>query len=130
MAEKTTVGIGHLKEGGFVIIDDVPCVVTKITISTSGKHGHAKVRLEATGMLDGVNKSIVKPSHDTVQVPILNKKRGQVIAIVGEKAQIMDMEDFSVIELDIPSERKEKIKQGEEIDYYEIMDVKTLKELK
>ena len=128
--EKTTTTINHLKEGGFVILDDVPCIVTKITVSTSGKHGHAKVRLDATGMLDGVNRSIVKPSHETVQVPILTKRKGQVIAIVGEKAQIMDMEDFSVIELDIPPERKEKIKQGEEIDYFEIMDVKTLKELK
>lgn len=130
MAEKTTTTINRLKEGGFVIIDDVPCFVSRITVSTSGKHGHAKVRVDATGMLDGVNRNIVKPSHETVSVPILSKKRGQVIAIVGDKAQIMDMSDFSVIELDIPEEKKEKIKQGEEIEYYEIMDVKTLKELK
>ncbi len=130
MADKTTTTINHLKEGGFVLIDDVPCFVNKITVSTSGKHGHAKVRVDATGMLDGVNRSIVKPSHEAVSVPILGKKKGQVIAIVGDKAQIMDMEDFSVVELDIPSERKDKIIQGEEIEYYEIMDIKTLKELK
>ncbi len=42
----------------------------------------------------------------------------------------MDLADYSVFELDIPEERKQKIIAGEEIDYFEICDIKTLKELK
>ena len=42
----------------------------------------------------------------------------------------MDLADFSIFELDIPEERREKIKQGEEVDYFEIEGIKTLKELK
>jgi len=63
-------------------------------------------------------------------VPILTKKKAQVVSITGNKAQIMDLGDYSVFELDIPEERKEKIIAGEEIDYFEICDIKTLKELK
>jgi len=59
-------------------------------------------------------------ADDTVDVPILDKK----------KAQLMDLNDFSVFELDIPEERKEAIKQGDEVDYFEITGIKTLKELK
>ncbi len=131
MGDKTTVGISQLKEGGFVILDGVACRVTRIQISTSGKHGHAKVRLDASGLLDGVNKSIIKPSHDNVDVPIILKKRAQVLAILNDgKAQLMDMETFDTIELEIPGDRKNEIVPAAEIDYFEVMDVKTLKKVK
>lgn len=131
MADKTTVGINQLKEGGFVILDDVPCRVDRIQISTSGKHGHAKVRLDAIGLLDGVRKSIIKPSHDNVDVPIILKKRAQVLSILsGGKAQLMDMETFDVMEMDIPEDRKSEIVPAAEIEYFEVMDVKTLKRIK
>lgn len=131
MADKTSVGINQLKEGGFVILDGVPCRVTKVQISTSGKHGHAKVRLDASGLLDGVNKSIIKPSHDNVEVPIILKKRAQVLAILNDgKAQLMDMETFETMEMEIPEDRKSEMIAGEEVDYFEVLDVKTLKRIK
>jgi len=128
--EKTTAGIKELRPNGFVIIDDVPCRVEKVDISKSGKHGASKCRVEAIGLLDGKRHSLVKPSSDTVTVPILSKKKAQVVSITGNKAQLMDLTDYNVFELEIPEERKEEIKQGEEIDYFEICDVKTLKRLK
>ena len=124
-------GIKELKPNGFVVIDGVPCRVDKIQVSTSGKHGHAKVRVEAIGLFDGVRHSILGPAHENVEVPIVEKKRGQVLALLGNnKTQIMDMNDFSVFELDIPEERKDEVKQGAEIDYYTVLEIKTLKELK
>ncbi len=128
--EKTTAVIKNLKPNGFVLIDGVPCRVERVDVSKSGKHGAAKARVEAVGLLDGKRRSIVKPADETVEVPIVEKKRAQVLAIIGNKAQLMDMSDYSVLELEIPEERREEIKQGEEIDYYEVMDIKTLKELK
>jgi translation initiation factor 5A len=130
MADKTVALIKDLKSNGFVIIDGVPCRVDRVQSSTSGKHGHAKVRVDAIGLFDNVRKSIIAPSHENIEVPIVEKKRGQVISITGNKAQVMDMNDFSVMEMDIPAERKEKIRQGEEIEYFEVLDIKTLKELK
>lgn len=131
MGDKTSVGISQLKEGGFVILDDVPCRVTRVQISTSGKHGHAKVRLDATGLMDGTNRSIIKPSHDSVDVPIILKKRAQVLSILNDgKAQIMDLESFETLELEIPEDRKGEVVPAAEIDYFEVMDVKTLKRIK
>lgn len=127
---KTTATIKDLRPNGYVLIDDVPCKVEKVQISSSGKHGASKARLDAIGIFDDRRKSIVKPADETVDVPILEKKKGQIVAIMGNKAQIMDLADFSVLELDIPEDRKEQIKQGEEIEYFEIMGVKTLKQLK
>ncbi|MEM5853711.1 MAG: translation initiation factor IF-5A [Candidatus Aenigmatarchaeota archaeon] len=127
---KTTAVIKDLKPNGFVLIDDVPCRIERVDVSKSGKHGAAKARVEGIGLFDGKRRSIVKPADDTVEVPILERKKAQVIAIIGEKAQLMDLTTFEVFELEIPEERREKIKQGEEVDYFEIVGIKTLKELK
>jgi len=128
--EKTTAVIKDLKPNSFVLIEDAPCRVEKVTISSSGKHGAAKCRVDAIGLLDGKRRSIVKPASETVDVPIIIKKNAQVLAIIGENAQLMDLTDYSVFELPIPEERKEKIKPGEEISYFEVIEIKTLKELK
>jgi len=128
--EKTTAVIKDLKPNGFVLIDDTPCRVERVDVSKSGKHGAAKARVDAIGLFDGKRHSIVKPADNTIDVPIVTKKRAQVLAIVGNKAQIMDLADFSVFELDIPAERRELLKAGEEIDYFEVIGIRTLKELK
>jgi translation initiation factor 5A len=127
---KTTAVIKNLKPDSFVLIDDVPCKVEKVSVSVSGKHGAAKARVDAIGLFDGKRRSIVKPADETVEVPIINKKNAQVLAIVGESAQLMDLTDYSVFELPIPEELKGKIKAGEEISYFEIAGTKTLKQIK
>jgi len=128
--DKTSVEIKNLKPNGFVIIDGAPCRVEKVQISSSGKHGHSKVRLDALGLLDDTRRSMIKPADDMIDVPIVVKKKAQVLAIVGNKAQVMDMVEYNNFELEIPEERKDEVRQGEEIDYFEVCDIKTLKQLK
>ncbi len=128
--EKTTSALKHLKQNGFVVIDGAPCKVDKIQASSTGKHGHAKIRLEGVDLFNGIRRTIVGPAHENVDVPILSRYKGQVVSIMGTKAQIMDLSNYSVFELDIPEERKSEIKAGEEIEYFEICDIKTLKKLK
>ncbi len=128
--EKTVTVLKALKKGSFVLIDDVPCKVDDISVTKSGKHGAAKARVDGIGLFDGRRRSIVKPADASVDVPILSKKKAQVLAIVGERVQLMDLEDYSNFELDIPEELKGKLNSGEEISYYEVTGVRTLKQLK
>ncbi|MBU5537121.1 MAG: translation initiation factor IF-5A [Candidatus Aenigmatarchaeota archaeon] len=130
VGEVTRTGIKDLKPGSFVIIDDAPCRVEKVQVSTSGKHGAAKVRIEAIGLLDDKRRSMVAPSHEEVSVPIILKKRAQVLALVGNKAQLMDLTTYETFELDIPEDVKDKIIAGGEISYFEVMGIRTLKQLK
>lgn len=127
---KTTTGIKHLKKGGFVIINDVPCRVDKVQVSTTGKHGHAKVRVDAIGLLDGVRRNIVKPVHENVDVPIINKRNAQILAIMSDNAQLMDMETYEVFELPIPEELKGTLESGKEMQYFEVAGQRTLKQIK
>lgn len=130
MTEVTKTEIKNLKPNGFIVIDGAPCRVEKVQVSTSGKHGASKVRVEAIGLLDDKRRSIVAPSDEEVEVPIILKKNAQVIAFIGEKVQLMDLNDFSTFELEIPEELKGKIEIGKEIQYFEVLGIKTLKQIK
>ena len=127
---KTVANIHGMKKGGFIILEDSPCRIDRVTFSSSGKHGHAKVRVEATGLLDGKHRNIVKPSGDMMDVPIILKKKAQILAIQGENAQLMDMDTYEVFELPVPEELKGQIQGGQEIVYFEIVGQRTLKQVK
>ncbi len=127
---KTTADIKSLKPGNFVLIDDAPCRVEKVTKSSSGKHGAAKVRVDAIGLLDGRRRSIVKPSGEKISVPIITKHKAQIIAIMGDRVQLMDLANYSVFELPVPEELRGKLTAGSEIAYFELAGQKTIKQIK
>ena len=113
--EKRSTEIKNLKPGGFVLIDDVPCVVEKVQTSKSGKHGAAKARLFARGIFDGNKKIIVKPGDSKVDVPIVEKKSAQVISMSGDYAQLMDLTSYETSDVKIPEDLKGQLVEGDEV---------------
>ena len=73
---------------------------------------------------------MIARSHEEVSVPIILKKQAQVLAVVGDKAQLMDLSTYETIELDILEEIRDKVQPGGEIAYFEVMGIRTLKQLK
>ena len=126
----TRAAIKNLQPGKFCVIDGEPCKVLSVTTSAPGKHGGAKARLEVTGIFDNKRRSIVKPASTEIEIPIVEKKVGQVIAITGDNAQIMDLETYETFESKIPDELKGKIKQGGEVIYWILMERKMLMQTK
>jgi len=119
MKEQTE--IGKIKEGRYVVIEDEPCKVLGIATSKPGKHGAAKARIDAVGIFDGVKRSIVQPVSAKAYIPVVERKSGQVISIVGNTAQLMDMKEFTNFEIPIPEDRKSVVEVGKEIVYIESM---------
>jgi len=97
MGDKTKTQVSKLKPGRYVLIDDEPCRIANITVSSPGKHGSAKARITAVGIFDGKARSIVKPTSAEIDVPIIDKRTGQIISISPDTVQIMDMETYDQI---------------------------------
>ncbi|MCX9084861.1 MAG: translation initiation factor IF-5A [Candidatus Methanoperedens sp.] len=114
---KEQVEVRTLKEGKYVLIDDEPCVIKSISHAKTGKHGSAKARIDAIGIFDGTKRSTVQPVTDKTYVPIVDRKNGQVLAVKGDVCQVMDLAEYTTIELKIPDELKDKIEAGKEISY-------------
>jgi len=101
-----------VKVGKYIVLDGEASKVTSLTTSSPGKHGAAKARLEAVGIFDGQKRSLVKPVDTKVEVPILDKRVGQILAVMGDQVQIMDLENYETIELPIPDEFADEIRDG------------------
>src|SRR3989338_8942412 len=112
MAGTKMESVGHLTKGSYIVIEGVACRVVDTQTSRPGKHGHAKVRLTAVGLLDDKKRVIVMPGHDNVETPIVEKKTAQVLSIAGNKAMVMDAETYETFELDIPEELKAECVEG------------------
>lgn len=115
--------LGSLKVGSYIIIDNEPCRIVSYDHSKPGKHGSAKARVAAIGVFDGSKHSLVSPVSSNVEVPLINKRSGQVISISGNTLQIMDLETFEVFETSsVEEEVKDKIRQGGEVEYWQVLD--------
>jgi translation initiation factor 5A len=117
------------KVGTNIIVEGVACVVKKMDISKTGKHGHAKVRVEAVDLISGVKKVFVVPGHERIEIPLVEKRKAQVLSTKENKVSIMDLENFETIELDIPEELKEEIKENVNVEYWDIEGTKIIKRI-
>jgi translation initiation factor 5A len=122
--------IGTLQRGSYIMIEGIASKVTGTQTSRPGKHGHAKVRLEAVGLIDGKKRIIVSPGHDHVEVPIIEKKIAQVLSISGNSANLMDNESYETFDLEIPEELKEKVVEGISVLYWDIVGDKLMKDVR
>ncbi len=127
-----TVEVNELKPGKFVVIDGAPCKILKITTAKPGKHGHAKARIEAIGILDNQKRSMVVPTDAKVEAPIIEKKTGQVLAFIGDHVQIMDLQTYETIEMPKPDpeEIEGTLVEGAEVDYIEVMGQRKITRVK
>jgi translation initiation factor 5A len=107
--------------GTHILLDGEPFTVKKIDISKTGKHGHAKARIEAVAILKEQKKVFVIPGHDRLEVPAVYKKKGQVLSKADEKVSIMDLESFETIE--VPCSNQELFDQLEENGNCEYWDI-------
>lgn len=113
--------IRELKEGRYVNVDDEPCKIIKITTSKPGKHGSAKANVEAVSIFTGAKKSIVGPVSTKVQVPVIDKRKGQILTLSDNEALIMDLETFEQISIPINADHEQPLNEGGEILYIEAM---------
>ena len=115
--------LGALKVGSYVIIDDEPCRIADYTKSKPGKHGSAKARVVAIGVFDGAKRSFVKPVSAQVEVPLIEKKGAQVIALLPASIQLMDLETYDVFEAPTPEDKRlrSKLASGVEVEYWRIL---------
>lgn len=115
--------VGDLRVGSYVIIDDEPCKIVSYSKSKPGKHGAAKARIVAIGVFNEAKKTIVKPVSAQVDVPIIEKKTGQVIALLPAAVQLMDLETYEMTEAPYPEDEdlKAKLNSGVEVEYWQIL---------
>ncbi len=109
--------IRELKVGRYVNIDDSPCKIISMTMSKPGKHGSAKASIEATDLFTGAKRSLNGPVSSKVQVPQIDRRKGQIVSIQGDEIQMMDLETFETFSMVINPDHECVIAEGAEVMY-------------
>lgn len=122
----TFASMKELKPGKYVMIDGEPCKVVEVSSSSPGKHGSAKMRVVGIGIFDSQKRTLFGPSSEDVEVPIIERKRGQIISVSGDTAQVMDTASYETFDIAIPSDLSSEAEPGKEVDYIETMGRKIL----
>lgn len=115
----------EVKQGRYILIDGVPCRVVEVETSAPGKHGAAKMRITGVGVFDNQKRTLLKPSSADIEVPIIVKKRAQVVSLTGASVQLMDLESYETYEIALPEEYK-SLKTGDEIEVIEYGENKAI----
>ncbi len=126
------VDVGTLKVGSFLVVNGEPCRIVSLAKSKPGKHGSAKARIVAIGVFDDSKRSLVKPVSAQVEVPLIDKRTGQVIAVLPNAVQVMDLETYEVLDSPLPEEEevKAKLRSGTEVEYWRILGRTKIKRVK
>ncbi|MBS3079346.1 translation initiation factor IF-5A [Candidatus Pacearchaeota archaeon] len=123
------INAAEARPGVAIMVDGVPCITKSNDISKTGKHGHAKCRIEAISILDGKKKVFACGGHDRLDCPLIEKKRAQLLSIAENKASIMDMESFETTEIAMPAEDelRNELHEGDQVEYWTIEGARIIK---
>jgi translation initiation factor 5A len=127
--------LGGVKVGSYVLLDDEPCKVVDYEHFKPGKHGSAKVRIMAISVFTGSKKSYVSQAQSRIDVPMIDKRSGQITSVTDNSVQVMDLETFEVFEQPKPSgeetaELGGSLSPGAEVEYWSMMGRKKIMRLK
>jgi translation initiation factor 5A len=108
------------KPGTIIMIENEACIVRSNDISKTGKHGHAKCRIEAMSAMTGKKKVLVLPGHERFDVPMINKNKAQVLSVSEDHASVMDLESFETIDVPMVEELKGQLAAEDQVEYWVI----------
>lgn len=121
--------LGNIKVGNYIIIDGEPCRVVEISKAKTGKHGSAKANVVAVGLFSKAKKTLIAPVDTQVEVPIIEKRIGRIIADLGDRLQVMDSETFDVFDVskdNVDETIRDRVSVDSEIEYWQVLGTRII----
>merc|ERR1712178_612076 len=107
---------GQIRKGGYIMVKGKACKVKDVSVSKTGKHGHAKCKFSASCIFTGATCEELCPSTHSIAVPFVKKSDYQLMD------EDMEMkEDLQLPNVDYKTDDDNKISEQiksiiEEID--------------
>merc|ERR1719453_2846471 len=83
---------GQVKKGGHIVIKGRPCKVESMSMSKTGKHGHAKINFIARDIFNFKKQEDMCPSTHALEVPNVSKSEW-MLTNVEEDDSLVLMDD-------------------------------------
>jgi translation initiation factor 5A len=95
----------------YMMIKGFPCKILSISVSKTGKHGHAKCNFLATDIFTGKKLEDMIPSTHGTMVPNVTKSDWEIIDIEGDELTLMDEGGNQKTDLNLPTYPQEMAQQ-------------------
>jgi len=115
------------KSGSTIMIEGEAYTVRNNDISKTGKHGASKCRIEAIGIISGKKKVLAVPGHERFEVPLIEKRKGQILSVSDKGASLMDLESFETLDVPFGEEIKDSLEPEKQVEYWDIEGIKIIK---
>jgi translation initiation factor 5A len=80
-ADATPLAAGQLKKNGYALLKGFPCKIADISVSKTGKHGHAKCNFVGYDIFTGKKYEDLCPSTHNMSVPVVVRTEWELIDI-------------------------------------------------
>jgi translation initiation factor 5A len=114
------------KPGSVIMIEGEAYTVKTNDKSKSGKHGAAKCRIEALNIFTGKKKVLACSGAERFEVPLVEKRKAQVLSIENDLASVMDLESYETISITFPDELKEELEPEKQVEYWTVEGKKSI----
>jgi len=108
------------RSGTVILVDGEACTVRGVDTSKTGKHGAAKCRIEAIAIISGKKKILAVPGHERFEVPLIDKRKAQVLSVSESKASVMDLESYETIDIPFMEGIKDDLAPEKQVEYWDI----------
>merc|ERR1711907_562789 len=85
-----SVEAGQIRKGGYIMIKGSACKVRDVSVSKTGKHGHAKCKFSASDIFSGATCEELCPSSHSIDQPFVTKKDWSVMGMDDTYLELMD----------------------------------------
>lgn len=114
------------RPGTTIMVDGEACTVRSVDTSKTGKHGASKCRIEAIAIFSGKKKIVAVPGHERFDVPMIEKKKAQVLSVGEGTASVMDLESYETLDVVYLEELKEQLAPEKQVEYWDIEGKKAI----
>lgn len=114
------------KPGTTILVDGVACTVISNDISKTGKHGASKCRIEAREVFSDKKKIVAVPGDTRFDVPMIDKKRAQILNVNEGTVSIMDLESYETLEVPYMEELKDQLAPEKQVEYWDVEGKKVI----
>lgn len=84
---------GQIKKGGYAMIKGHPCKIANVTVSKTGKHGHAKANFTAIDIFTNKKYEDFMATSHTMMVPNINRAEYSLLDIDEDGAVSLMTDD-------------------------------------
>jgi len=108
------------KPGTTILVEGKAVTVRSNDISKTGKHGASKCRIEAIEIFTGKKHIIAVPGDNRFDVPLIEKRKGQILSVNDDTASLMDLDSYETLDVPFIEDVKEQLAPEKQVEYYDI----------